>query len=65
VERPDDEHLVGEYCSPGTPIVVYVDGKRYSGNPVDISLTNRKEIAVVVGTAPKQIPNSFPTWAPG
>jgi hypothetical protein len=56
---------VGEYCSPATPIVVYVDGKRYAGNPADISLTDRKEIAVVVGSAPKQIPNSFPSWAPG
>jgi len=62
---PMTSTCVGKYCSPGTPIVVYVDGKRYSGNPVDISLTNRKEIAVVVGTAPKQIPNSFPPWAPG
>jgi hypothetical protein len=44
---------------------VYVDGKRYSGNPADISLTDRKEIAVVIGSAPKTIPSSFPAWAPG
>jgi len=56
---------VGEYCSPATPIAVYVDGQRYSGNLADISLTNRKEIAVVIGSAPKQIPSSFPSWAPG
>lgn len=56
---------VGQYCAPATPVTVYVDGQRYSGNPADISLTNRREIAVVIGTAPKQIPSSFPSWAPG
>jgi hypothetical protein len=45
--------------------VVYVDGDRYSGNPADIFLRDRKEIAVVIGSAPKQIPSSFPSWAPG
>jgi hypothetical protein len=55
---------VGQYCAPSTTIAVYVDGTKYSGNPADISLTDRKEIAVVVGSAPKQIPSSFPSWAP-
>ena len=55
---------VGQYCAPATTIDVYVDGQRYSGNPADISLTDRKEIAVVIGVAPKQIPGSFPSWAP-
>ena len=55
---------VGQYCALTTPIQVYVNGQRYSGNPADISLTDRKEIAVVIGSAPKQIPNSFPSWAP-
>jgi hypothetical protein len=56
---------VGQYCAPATPIQVYVNGQRSSGNPADISLTDRKEIAVVIGSAPKQIPSSFPSWAPG
>jgi hypothetical protein len=56
---------VGQYCEPATEIVVYVNGQRYSGNVADISLTDRKEIAVVIGSAPKQIPSSFPSWAPG
>ncbi|GAC1507289.1 MAG: hypothetical protein NVS1B3_07580 [Candidatus Dormibacteraceae bacterium] len=56
---------VGKYCPPATTIAVYVDGKRYSGNIADIALTDRKEIAVVIGSAPKQIPGSFPDWAPG
>jgi hypothetical protein len=55
---------VGQYCEPATPIAIYVDGGRYAGNPADISLTDRREIAVVIGSAPKQIPSSFPSWAP-
>ncbi len=62
---PLSDACVGQYCKPATPIVVYVNGDRYSGNPADISLTDRKEIAVVIGSAPKQIPGSFPSWAPG
>jgi hypothetical protein len=54
---------VGQYCEPTTAISVYVDGKRYSGNVADIPLTDRKEIAIVIGSAPKQIPSSFPPWA--
>jgi hypothetical protein len=56
---------VGKYCPPATPIAVYVNGQRYSGNLADIPLTDRKEIAVVIGSAPKQVPGSFPDWAPG
>jgi hypothetical protein len=55
---------VGQYCGPATAIAVYVNGERYSGNPASIPLTDRKEVAVVIGTAPKQIPNEFPSWAP-
>lgn len=55
---------VGQYCEPATTIAVYVNGVLYSGNPADISLTDRKEIAVVIGSAPSQIPSSFPSWAP-
>lgn len=55
---------VGQYCAPATTIAVYVDGTKYSGNPADISLTDRKEIAVVIGSAPKVVPSSFPSWAP-
>jgi len=56
---------VGQYCTPAMPFAVYVNGTRYSGNVADIELTNRKEIAVVIGSAPKVIPSSFPSWAPG
>ncbi|HVS50454.1 MAG TPA: hypothetical protein VHJ99_16330 [Candidatus Dormibacteraeota bacterium] len=56
---------VGQYCEPATTIVVYVDGQRYSGNVADITLTDRKEIAVIIGSPPKEIPNSYPSWASG
>ena len=54
---------IGKYCEPATAIAVYVDGKRYSGNIADIPLTSRKEIAVIIGSPPNQIPSSFPSWA--
>jgi hypothetical protein len=54
---------VGQYCEPTTAIAVYVNGKRYSGSVADITLTDRKEIALIIGSAPKQIPSSFPSWA--
>jgi hypothetical protein len=56
---------IAKYCEPATTIAVYVDGKRYSGNIADIPLTDRKEIAVVIGSPPKQIPGSYPSWAVG
>ena len=56
---------IGKYCEPATTIRVYVDGKRYSGNIADITLTNRKEIALVIGSPPKQMPSSYPSWATG
>jgi len=59
------DSCVGQYCAPATPYVVYVDGKRFSGNVADIPLSIGKEIAIVIGPAPKQIPGSFPTWVPG
>jgi hypothetical protein len=56
-----DANCVGEYCKPGTPIKVYVNGDLYSGNPADIELTDRKEIAIVIGTDPSgAIPKEFP-----
>ena len=56
---------IDKYCEPATTIRVYVDGKRYTGNVAEIPLTNRKEIALVIGSPPKQIPSSFPSWATG
>jgi len=49
---------VDTYCEPETTIAVYVNGAKYSGDPTKIPLSNLKEIAVVVGSPPDQIPNT-------
>ena len=54
-----DETCVGGYCRPDASIEVYVNGEKYAGNPADIELTDRKEIAVVIGTPPAVIPASY------
>jgi hypothetical protein len=40
--------------------VVYVDGQRFNADPKTITLSNFKEIAVVIGKAPDKIPDAFP-----
>lgn len=49
----------GLKASPTTPLSFYVDGKPFTGNPSSIVLKAHQEIAVVYGTAPKQIPSSY------
>ena len=46
---------VGEYCSP-QPIAFYVNGEPYTDDPRAIELTDLKEIALVIGTPPAEIP---------
>ena len=46
----------GGYCKPNWPVAFYVDGARYKGDPTKIALTNHKEIAVIIGKPPAQIP---------
>jgi len=50
---------VGGFCKPEAPISIFVDGKRYTGDPREIELSNGKEIAIVIGTPPSSIPESF------
>ncbi len=54
-----DQKCVGGYCKPAAPIAVYVDGDPYTGDPRQIRLEDRKEIAIVIGTPPAQVPSSF------
>ncbi len=49
---------VGAYCK---DVHFYVDGQRYRGDPRGITLTNHKEIAIVIGKPPAVIPSKFPT----
>jgi hypothetical protein len=56
-----NDRCVGDYCEPDTTIQVYVNGTAYDGNPADIALADQTEIAIVIGTAPAEIPSAFPT----
>ena len=53
-----DASCVATFCSPATPIAIYVDGQRSSGDPRAIELTDHREIAIVIGTPPAQIPST-------
>ena len=54
-----DRSCVGGYCAPKAPIAFFVDGKRYTADPSAIGLADRREIAIVIGSPPTQIPQAF------
>ena len=56
---PLDASCVDEFCTPDVPVAVFVDGQRHSGNPADIVLRDGQEIAIVIGTPPDEIPDTF------
>jgi hypothetical protein len=51
------ESCVGKHCDP-EPVAFYVNGKPYAEDPRAIELTDRKEIAIVIGTPPAKIPKT-------
>ena len=53
------EECVADYCAPDTEIAFYVDGEPFEGDPGTIKLVDDREIAIVIGTPPDQIPDSF------
>jgi len=55
-----DASCVGEFCAPDSPIGFYVDGKSFDGDPREIELSDLREIAIVIGTPPDEIPSEFP-----
>ena len=59
-----DDSCVGEFCAPNTSIVVYLDGKRHDGNPAEIKLKSKLEIAIVIGKAPAVIPDHWDFFNP-
>ena len=61
---PLSASCVAQYCEPATPVAIYLNGKRHTGDPSTIPLTDREEIAVVAGVAPPHIPSVFPSDAP-
>jgi hypothetical protein len=54
-----DERCVGGFCEPEAPIAVYVDGKRYEGDPAGIALEDGREIAIVIGSFPSEVPSTY------
>jgi len=50
---------VGDYCAPDTEIAFYVDGEPFEGNPATIEIADRREISIVIGAPPAEIPASF------
>ena len=54
-----DRGCVGGYCKPAAPITIYVDGKPDAGDPRQIKLADKREIAIVIGSPPAEIPSSF------
>jgi hypothetical protein len=53
---PLEPGRVGRY----TDVKFYVDGEEYDGDPREIELSDQREIAIVVGEAPDEIPSEFP-----
>jgi hypothetical protein len=51
---------VGTFCKPKKKIAVYVDGKLLKDDPRFILLKDKREIAIVIGKPPAQIPSKFP-----
>lgn len=56
------DECVGGYCAPDARIQVYLNGKTQAGNPAEIELHDRLEIAIVIGTPPSEIPSDY-TWS--
>lgn len=50
---------VGGYCAPRAPIAVFVDGRRLRSDPADLVFEDGQEVAIVIGSPPKTIPQEF------
>jgi hypothetical protein len=55
---PLDASCVATFCSPTTEIATFVDGELTTGDPRAIELTDHREIAIVIGTPPAEIPKT-------
>jgi hypothetical protein len=53
-----DTSCVATFCSPAAKIAIYVDGELTTGDPRTIELKDQREIAVVIGTPPAEIPKT-------
>jgi hypothetical protein len=51
---------VGGYCAPEASIQVFVDGELSQDDPAQIQLVDGREIAIVIGSPPEDVPSEFP-----
>ena len=54
-----DENCVGGYCEPEAPINVFLDGEPFEGDPTEIGLEDQREIAIVIGSFPDEVPSDY------
>ena len=54
-----DESCVGGFCEPEAPIAVFIDGEPYDGDPAEIVLEDQRQIAIVIGTFPNEVPSTY------
>jgi hypothetical protein len=54
-----DERCVGGFCEPEAPIAVFVNGERYEDDPAEIALEDGREIAIVIGSFPTEVPSTY------
>jgi hypothetical protein len=53
-----DASCVATFCGPTTEIAIYINGELTAGDPRAIELTDQREIAIVIGTPPPEIPKT-------
>jgi hypothetical protein len=56
-----DRNCVGGFCKPKAPISIYVDGDKFTGDARTIELQDKREIAIVIGRLPPEVPSTFPS----
>ncbi|MGH2358270.1 MAG: hypothetical protein ACRDGJ_09690 [Candidatus Limnocylindria bacterium] len=59
-----DDQCIGEFCTSSTTIAIYANGEKRDGNPADIRLEHHLEIAIVIGTPPSLIPDTWDFFDP-
>jgi hypothetical protein len=54
-----DRNCVDGFCKPKSPIAIFVDTDRFTGDPRDIELSDGRVIVIVIGSPPSKIPTKF------
>ncbi len=54
-----DVTCIGSYCRPETEWAIYVDGTKDTRDPANIEFAKHRQITIVIGTPPKDIPDDY------